>query len=580
MNLNLNFTNGPDFLNIHLEEKVIPKELEEKALTNAPPLLRIEGRSFIVSIVGSTPASIQEIQQKIGRWQNQENLTLKEVCAGALNIKPEELLLEEKYATLASIQQLAQETIHIQKEQEARKVWAPFKFKHKTLHEATQEKLDKLIESHDKVLEELNRLSSGHPYGQLQLEKIYYRALVAFKDLINNSKIENLNKQLKEHKLEMLRLYYMMHQQIVVKESDEPEKRRAAERLSHLLDQAIIVDHLGYVSQIISAGAKIEDYQLFYAIVTDASEVMDKLIKSGGNPNTTTQDNRWSILQMACFRGGQSEQAACALVRNGANLKSQDGNKNTPIHAAIESDISNETIEEFINLIDDLNFVNQKGETLLHAAVNRALQYQDPKIVEFLLKSKVDLNRQDEQGRTPLHLAIRPFKPGVLDLVQLLIGAGADVTKVDHEGRTPLHYAAERSINNVDLGKKDGGKLTTTLIAHGANVNAQDNKRRTPLHEAVGRGAQGTNQKTVMTLINSGADLNIQDQEGNTPLHLAVWMEHVNHVKVLLNSGTNRNIRNKEGKLPGAMGVLGQGISRKRMEAILNLLGDIKSSSR
>jgi len=77
----------------------------------------------------------------------------------------------------------------------------------------------------------------------------------------------------------------------------------------------------------------------------------------------------------------------------------------------------------------------------------------------LLKKSRVDLNKTNTDGRTPLHLAA---KNGHKEIVSLFLDAGAQANFGNWAGQTALHYAA----------KNGNTKIIELLISKGANVNA------------------------------------------------------------------------------------------------------------
>jgi len=98
-----------------------------------------------------------------------------------------------------------------------------------------------------------------------------------------------------------------------------------------------------------------------------------------------------------------------------------------------------------------------------------------------------------------LHFAVA-FGEGTA-VVQCLLKKGVDPNSPDDEGRTPLFLAVE---------KPEVAKL---LLQHGADVNWRDNYGCTPLHIAV------TNKEEVARLLlESGADVNARTPDGMTPL--------------------------------------------------------------
>ena len=93
-------------------------------------------------------------------------------------------------------------------------------------------------------------------------------------------------------------------------------------------------------------------------------------------------------------------------------------------------------------------------------------------IVQDLSTNKWDLDRPDNQGRTPLDYALMHCHTNV---ISLLLDRGAKLNVKADGGATPLHLAAQQ-------GCLDGVKL---LLAKGANVNARDAQGKTPLDRAL-----------------------------------------------------------------------------------------------
>ena len=84
---------------------------------------------------------------------------------------------------------------------------------------------------------------------------------------------------------------------------------------------------------------------------------------------------------------------------------------------------SMEILKEVLTRRPSLEHVDAKQQNVLHIAVHRSLVW----MVERMLpcRSIAALNQQDEEGRTPLILAV---KQGSLEMVELLVGAGTDCT--------------------------------------------------------------------------------------------------------------------------------------------------------
>lgn len=96
----------------------------------------------------------------------------------------------------------------------------------------------------------------------------------------------------------------------------------------------------------------------------------------------------------------------------------------------------------------------------------------------------------------------------------------ADINKADEEGRTPLHIACY--LNDVDQ--------VEYLLNNGANPNVRDSNLTTPLHWSAYRG----NAKLVEKLIEAGADINTSDKNEIKPIKLAVLAKSIEVVKLIL----------------------------------------------
>lgn len=199
--------------------------------------------------------------------------------------------------------------------------------------------------------------------------------------------------------------------------------------------------------------------------------------------------------------------------------------------------------EKFDKITDDklVDFVNQSKTkdsiTLLESAFENK-----PEIAQYILEricvGKVDVNRADLKGRTPLMWASGAASSGrgidsggsekhsarYSDIVTKLLAQGADVNQADENGRTALMYAMSMGCGNI----------VTTLCEKGAGVDRADNDGKTALMFAA---CVTYNNKwleeVVAILCKKGADVNEKDKKGKTALMYAADRGKIDVARVL-----------------------------------------------
>lgn len=164
----------------------------------------------------------------------------------------------------------------------------------------------------------------------------------------------------------------------------------------------------------------------------------------------------------------------------------------------------------------------------IHDAVRRG----DLKEVKAVLKAHADwLNNQDQNQKTPLHLAL---ELGHVDIARYLIKKGADINLKDKDKATPLHNAAY--LGNM--------KIVDLLLKKGAtSLNEGNFRGQTPLHFACERGYP----KIATRLLDGGADREAKDMIGRTPLMTTCLSRNMEIAKDLVKRGADINASLKRG---------------------------------
>jgi ankyrin repeat protein len=96
---------------------------------------------------------------------------------------------------------------------------------------------------------------------------------------------------------------------------------------------------------------------------------------------------------------------------------------------------------------------NCEEERLFRAAMNGDLD----EVKRLVIDCGLDPNVKDNDGRTPLHFAVKKCH---VDVVRVLLDHGADPTIRDNEGRTPLDIGSKCSEEFREMLRRRSGGTT------------------------------------------------------------------------------------------------------------------------
>lgn len=213
-------------------------------------------------------------------------------------------------------------------------------------------------------------------------------------------------------------------------------------------------------------------------------------------------------------------------------------------HESIAAGLISRMPEELINTKND------KGQTLLHilSSANRYVSWKMCLLVSLLVEYGADLDIQDNDGNTPLHLSCAYNHHR---LVQVLLKAGANVNVKNNIGETALHLACRPKVEiyqavaakSRDVDQATDGinedddedddveddeeeeededeqvRMVGLLIEHDSEVDVADQYGVTPIHHACSTGKVDL----VMALVVADAETDVLDYEERSLLHYAL----------------------------------------------------------
>lgn len=228
------------------------------------------------------------------------------------------------------------------------------------------------------------------------------------------------------------------------------------------LHYAAISGSADCINLLIRSGAQVnagieKQSALHYAVQKNAIKCVNILLQYGANPNTP-QINVESPLHIAAEMG--YVECMKALLTRGANVNCLAGTKrNAPLHLAAEDDFV-ECVKLLLDNGANVNMKNSDQQTPLHIACLS----QNVETLELLIKYNADVNAVYRDGRTALHASIVK-EAYSWDCTKILLDCKVDVNKADNFGYSPLHLAALNEFSSCAL----------MLIEYGADITARTN---------------------------------------------------------------------------------------------------------
>jgi ankyrin repeat protein len=287
---------------------------------------------------------------------------------------------------------------------------------------------------------------------------------------------------------------------------------------------------------------KNQDTPLIYALCNfecgDVTVFMYLLTQKTVNVNIRCQFG-YTLLHIACQKINDLPLEIFKLLieTHGADVNVQDNNNHTPLHHAVCSFNRNNrgdlTVLTYLLSREDVivTIKSNSGSTLLHA-VCLNIDRLPLDIFKVLIETHcADVNVQNNNKDTPIHLALLNFNPrnrcDITVLTYLLTQKTVNIHIKNNSGSTLLHIACQR-INDLPL-----GIFKLLIETLGCDVNVQNNLKITSLHYSINSfnpNWGGNIEVLTYLLTQKDINVNIKSNSGYTLLHYAC--ERINKLPI------------------------------------------------
>lgn len=315
------------------------------------------------------------------------------------------------------------------------------------------------------------------------------------------------------------------------------------------LHDSLIYGNIEAVIMLLEAGADVNvpnihgDTLLHFAVRYRDKDLVEVLWKYQPNVNISNQRGQTPIFDAIRT---ESTKLIEMLLKREADINIKDKEGNTPLGTAIRYD--KDSIQLLLRYRADVNATNRMGETPLF----HTIEINDIQKMEILVNADANVNIQDVNGNTALHIATDKGYSALIEL--LLLKANANVNIVNKWGETPLHKAVSaKSEDAVELLLKHQPDIYATNCRHETPLLLAVVKEHIPiiihlLSEAILPNQNVRNGTETNILDKNRIYINMESQNGETPLSCAIKKENLDIVKILLEKGADVNYVDKKGR--------------------------------
>lgn len=239
---------------------------------------------------------------------------------------------------------------------------------------------------------------------------------------------------------------------------------------------------IGYLFTIIFCTACSKTTEDFFKVILDSQKVKNYIENKKVDVNVQDEDGN-TTLHYAIYSNPVDIESINFLLENGAHINIQNNKGETPLHwtltcgpASAATCYSKEKTKVFDFLLKkgaDPKIKDNEGKTVLDKAILGSIEW-----TQRALKLGTDINTKDDWSNTALHYAVQ--HPDRV-LVELLLSKNANVNLQNIDGNTPLHLLflpQEYSLEDDTL-KKERENIFAILIKAGADRRIKNREGKT-----------------------------------------------------------------------------------------------------
>ncbi|KAG6931799.1 serine/threonine-protein phosphatase 6 regulatory ankyrin repeat subunit B-like [Chelydra serpentina] len=279
--------------------------------------------------------------------------------------------------------------------------------------------------------------------------------------------------------------------------------------------------------------------------------VVKALLQRGAEVDARTKEN-YTALHVAAQHC--KPLVVQTLLGFGARVQLKGGKaQETPLHIAARIHEGEKVAEMLLKSGADVNVEQEDGETAMHVAA----RHGNLRMIKALIEEGGDLTSQSKAGECPLHVAVQHCHlPVVEEILNYLATeksheeAAACVNQENKAGETPLHLAAAVKKDMVHF-EEEETKIIAMLMEYDADISHTTRlSLETPLHYCARVGNEDVLLEMLKHISTSRMQQSINKQAKNdwSPLLVAAERGHTAIVKILLQHHARVDVFDEHGK--------------------------------